>query len=522
MNEKKQMVELLVRYKANINLTNSFGVTPLSISVGDNAGIYGYSQPEVAHALLDAGADVNIRDEYNRGALSYACEHYLLPITERLIDLGAEPNHADSNRWTPLHYAATNDSYKLTELLIKAKADLKARNPNGESAYYIAATYWSFQSLHALREHKSNEPTWTDLHWAAIFNEEELARKTLTTEIEVNQQDCYGRTPLVWALYNNSPSVAKLLLQHGADSNLADKQNFSPFLAAVASETLEIVRMIKEKVNDIHIVDVDGWNALHFATRNDDTAMLEELIDYGLDIHHRDNEGSTLLHRAVLAEQTKTLALLLEKGVNPLITDYQGNDLLHGVDIVDRNDYEKIIAPYRVPLQEEIIEAVLAAREKGTIPEPNQDLATTPKEAIRQLIRALNRGETDSFIACFITNKDSKQLSEGIVLWNEASLLFRQGMINEYGKKAWVTMQSNGTGFAMTFPIIDEKVIDSIHFTKIDEETVTCKIPGFYSPDGMKLRKTGSVWKFDPKSILSQGATFDGMSKLISKLANLA
>jgi hypothetical protein len=86
---------------------------------GDLAGV---------QALLDAGVDVNAKDEGGWTPLHRAAFAGHKEIAELLIDNGAEVNAKNEDGWTLLHLAVVNGHKEIVELLIDNDADVNAKD----------------------------------------------------------------------------------------------------------------------------------------------------------------------------------------------------------------------------------------------------------------------------------------------------------------------------------------------------------------------------------------------------------
>ena len=109
------------------------GITPLY------RASYG-GKIEIVRALIEAGADVNIERDINRGTpLHIACFRGHLDIVRALIEAGADVNVAsDTQNDTPLQIASFNGHIDLVRALIAAGADINAVGPNNITALSLA------------------------------------------------------------------------------------------------------------------------------------------------------------------------------------------------------------------------------------------------------------------------------------------------------------------------------------------------------------------------------------------------
>ncbi len=114
-----EIVELLIKRKAPLNVIDSNGSTPLMIAV--NRG-----SDEIAQLLIDNGADPDIKDiAYGRTALHIAASKGYQKIASVLVSKGAEVNITDNNGHSPLYSALYHGNDQIAKLLIKNKAENK-------------------------------------------------------------------------------------------------------------------------------------------------------------------------------------------------------------------------------------------------------------------------------------------------------------------------------------------------------------------------------------------------------------
>ena len=128
-------------------LLGSFPVTPLLNAVN-------FRDPQLARAVLDAGAKVDRPDDDGITPLGWAAIDADLPVARVLIERGANVNHVDKKGMTPVLYAASVDfgDASVLDLLLKSGANPKARTPDGLTAAQLAKKYGHAHLLKSLGE----------------------------------------------------------------------------------------------------------------------------------------------------------------------------------------------------------------------------------------------------------------------------------------------------------------------------------------------------------------------------------
>ncbi|MGA2222165.1 MAG: ankyrin repeat domain-containing protein [Verrucomicrobiia bacterium] len=148
---RREIAELLLNHKADINVKNKRDETPLFIAArkGDQ---------DIVELLLNNHADVNTKTKEGRTPLFEAACKGLKDIVKLLLDNKADVNASEVNGWTPLHSAVSMSANKdVVELLLIHKADSNAKLRSGETPLGLAIRTGHKDIAELLRQHGGYE-----------------------------------------------------------------------------------------------------------------------------------------------------------------------------------------------------------------------------------------------------------------------------------------------------------------------------------------------------------------------------
>lgn len=124
----KDIVQLLIQNKANPNISDKYGITPLIKAPR-------VSSDSTISQLIEAGADVNEESKNGETALLNAASYGKVSAAQTLINNGADVNLDCCGKITPLHKAVqgSNINLGMISLLLDAGANVNARDNAGRT-----------------------------------------------------------------------------------------------------------------------------------------------------------------------------------------------------------------------------------------------------------------------------------------------------------------------------------------------------------------------------------------------------
>ena len=108
---------------------------------------------DITNLLLEAGAEVDVRDQRGRTPLHYTGLHNApVDIVESLIEHGADVKARDFNGATPLHYSRVFSCREVSIALEAAGADCEAVDFDGRTPHdYVELALKDFAFLKSLK-----------------------------------------------------------------------------------------------------------------------------------------------------------------------------------------------------------------------------------------------------------------------------------------------------------------------------------------------------------------------------------
>jgi carboxypeptidase family protein/ankyrin repeat protein len=130
-NGNREMVQLLLWAKADVNARDRSGQTALMMLDGDVT-------TDMVWDLLNAGAKVNLRDIDGDTALSEIATVNNTEVLKTLLDAGAKVNAVNNQGQSALMKAATEGLVNNIRVLVQAGADINQQDKNGKTALIYA------------------------------------------------------------------------------------------------------------------------------------------------------------------------------------------------------------------------------------------------------------------------------------------------------------------------------------------------------------------------------------------------
>ena len=270
-------------------------------STGQSSGVFPamWSDPAVCRVLIDAGADLHIKNEMRLLPLHTPCASGALDVVKMLVEAGARVRAADDERHTCLITAACRGHTDIVRYLV------------GLPEVDVNHQYDDCTVLHFAVRH-------TD-----------MVHVLIDEGADVDAQDNEGSSPLHYACELGVLPVVKILVRAGAGVRATDNDGCTCLHTATCSGETEIVRYLLGLPEvDVNHRGADNYTALQYAVVNEETAIMQVLIDAGADIDTQRNDGYTPLHSACVFRAPYVVLdivkMLVRAGAGVRATDNEG------------------------------------------------------------------------------------------------------------------------------------------------------------------------------------------------------
>jgi ankyrin repeat protein len=268
------LVESLLAYKANVNLTSNLNTNAL----------YGAAEEgnsSTVKLLLAAGANVKARHKISGDTtLIVGVVSGDLETVRLLLAAGANVKDSDSIGITPLMRAA-----EQSNALFKAVLD-------GGGAETV---------------NKTSKDNSSALMFAAYADKADNAKMLIDAGVNVKLKTKFDETALLLAADSGDISLVSMLMAAGADPDVKTKNGITPFSAALSAGAYKL----REGWYKGRVFPLD-MEMLFETEKPVSTALLNPLYTAKTNVNGKDSNGHTLLMLAAATSHTEIVNRLLE------------------------------------------------------------------------------------------------------------------------------------------------------------------------------------------------------------------
>ncbi|XP_068231385.1 transient receptor potential channel pyrexia-like [Palaemon carinicauda] len=318
--ELDHVTSLLNEHPELVNYMGQDGSSPLHVSCQVH-------HLEIMKLLLKQGADVELFDSFGNTPLHLAVKECWLDGIKELLEHGSSPNEIniptskmeESYRETPLHTAVRLGVLESVSLLLQYNLDLGVKDSNNNSVLHLAV------SLHRpdLLELLVKEVDGSFESEAKSSVDHTLFHAALNDCKDVDESKIIKILELIWSINH--------------DINKVNLQGESPLFLACRSGLPNVVSFLLSKGCDPMVITQRGQSSLHSACQAGCSATLKHLLSTGLVnnlVTKTDNDNNSPFYFAAHSSSNECCEILLKNGAH--LTDTNEGDQTNCSLILER------------------------------------------------------------------------------------------------------------------------------------------------------------------------------------------
>ena len=318
-------LDTLLRYKADPNLQNHVGETPLHLAVM-------YNNVQLVREILHNGCSVDLIDGRSRSPLLYAENETIL---RQLLSHGASVTVEDNSSNIVLHRLARNVKVKanLVTIVLEKGADVNKVNMFGETPIFGACASGSEEKVKVLVTGGAdtkiqNSSGQTLLHTAMSQGHSHLACFIIQHyDILIDAKDNTDNSALTLAINKRQHDVIAAIVRGGGDVNIRGGDGILPATRAAFLKENQSLQFLLD--NGALFEEVVDAFPLHTFAKLGDIKTVAYLVENNVSMDRVDLNKQTALHVAIQGAKWDVVEYLLNKGASVAIADSSENTALH-------------------------------------------------------------------------------------------------------------------------------------------------------------------------------------------------
>ena len=297
---------------------------------------------EIIELINEGGINASSKTEINIGDVTHYANstplmiassygHY--DIAKALIDNGALVNLRADDGFNALMEAVRTGNIEIAKLLIEHNSDINIKNKDGKNMIMIACEKGNEQMFNILIENNADineKSSWgaSALIYASEKGNINIMQYLIDNGIDVNgKADDNGDTPLLWAVTGQNPyEASKLLIENGADINATNDSGVAP-ATILAASTPKVVKLLKDNGADLDTKFLDYYPPIAIAAGAGNLEIVKALVENGADVNYYPNDiNYTAIFHAIDQHNYEVAEYLFKNGVDLNIKMKPDND----------------------------------------------------------------------------------------------------------------------------------------------------------------------------------------------------
>lgn len=297
---------------------------------------------EIIELINEGGINASSKTEINIGDVTHypnstplmiASSYGHYDIAKALIDNGALVNLRAGDGFNALMEAVRTGNIEIAKLLIEHNSDINVKNKDGKNMIMIACEKGNEEMFNILIENNADineKSSWgaSALIYASEKGNINIMQYLIDNGIDVNgKADDNGDTPLLWAVTGQNPyEASKLLIENGANVNATNDSGVAP-ATILAASTPKVVKLLKDNGADLDTKFLDYYPPIAIAAGAGNLEIVKALVENGADVNYYPNDiNYTAIFHAIDQHNYEVAEYLFKNGVDLNIKMKPDND----------------------------------------------------------------------------------------------------------------------------------------------------------------------------------------------------